>query len=60
MDRIHGTDEAFRRSKSFNRNIMLFGLTPAREMFPDPPKQKQNGHKEPGGREAVAEVSYPS
>ena len=60
MDRLHGTDEAFRRSKSHDRNIVLLGFSSAREMFPDPPKRKQNGlcHQAGGGATtAPAEVS---
>lgn len=62
MDRLHGTDETFRRSKSYNRNIILFGFTSAREMFPDSLKQKQNGQSSARGVHvpAVNEVSYPS
>lgn len=63
MDRLHGTDDAFRRSRSYDRNFILFGLTSAREMFPDPPKTKQNGHchrNSSGGIPTITEVSYPS
>ena len=35
LDRLHGTDGAFRRSKSFDRHFMIFGLSSARELVPD-------------------------
>lgn len=44
MDYLHGTDDLFRRSKSYDRNIFLCSLRSAREMFPDPQKKKQNGN----------------
>ena len=40
LDRLHGTDEAFRRSKSHDRHVVLLGLSSARELYPDPPKGK--------------------
>ena len=43
MDYLHGTDDLFRRSKSYDRNIFLCSLRSAREMFPDPLKEKRNG-----------------
>ena len=56
MDYLHGTDDVFRRSKSYDRNIVLFGLSSAREMFPDPPKK----NKQNGSSAIPAEVSYSS
>ncbi len=44
MDYLHGTDDLFRRSKSYDRNIFLYSLRSAREMFPDPLKIKENGN----------------
>ena len=44
MDYLHGTDDLFRRSKSYDRNVFLCSLRSAREVFPDPPKVKQNGN----------------
>lgn len=44
MDYLHGTDDMFRHSKSYDRNIFLCSLRSAREMFPDPLKTKQNGN----------------
>lgn len=40
LDRLHGTDEQFRQSKNHERHIMLLGLTPAKDLYPDPPKGK--------------------
>ena len=63
MDRIHGTDEAFRRSKNYDRNIILLGLTSAREKFPDPPKATKSSQCQPAVAQdgaAASEVSYPS
>ena len=44
MDYLHGTDDMFRHSKSYDRNIFLCSLRSAHEMFPDPLKIKQNGN----------------
>ena len=60
MDRLHGTDEAFRRSKNYDRNIILLGLTSARELFPDPPKIKKPSQQDTVNGAAASEVSYPS
>ena len=38
LDRLHGTDNIFRKSKAYQRHIFLTGLTPVSEMFPDEPK----------------------
>ena len=35
LDRLHGTDQAFRHSKSYERHVMLLGLNPARQLVPD-------------------------
>eukprot|EP00118_Oscarella_pearsei_P016736 m.161921 g.161921 ORF g.161921 m.161921 type:complete len:252 (+) comp38825_c0_seq2:601-1356(+) len=35
LDRLHGTDGAFRESKSFDRHFMIFGLSSAKELVPD-------------------------
>ena len=39
LDRLHGTDEQFRKSKKYQRHILLLGLTPMSETFPDEPKK---------------------
>nr|UYO77164.1 fatty acid hydroxylase domain-containing protein 2 like A [Penaeus japonicus] len=42
LDRLHGTDEKFRQSKQYARNITMFSLVPPREAFPDDvPKGKR-------------------
>ena len=43
LDRLHGTDEQFRRSKNYERHMFLFQLTPARELVPDDQKGKDVG-----------------
>ena len=35
LDRIHGTDVMFRKSKSYARHMMMLTLKPPREAFPD-------------------------
>lgn len=41
LDRLHGTDELFRRSKAYERHLLLLGFSSARELIPDPPKGKE-------------------
>ena len=40
LDRLHNTDEGFRHSKAYERHILLLGLSPAKELFPDTSKGK--------------------
>ncbi|XP_065670193.1 fatty acid hydroxylase domain-containing protein 2 isoform X2 [Hydra vulgaris] len=35
LDRLHGTDNLFIKTKAYDRHIMLLGLAPAKELFPD-------------------------
>lgn len=39
LDRLHGTDNLFRKSKGYERHVLLLGLSPAKEIIPDPPKK---------------------
>ncbi|XP_072040674.1 fatty acid hydroxylase domain-containing protein 2-like [Amphiura filiformis] len=39
LDRLHGTDNLFRQSKKYQRHILLLGLTPMSQTFPDEPKK---------------------
>ena len=39
LDRLHGTDAVFRRSKAYDRHVLLLGLTPVRQLVPEPAKQ---------------------
>ena len=39
LDRLHGTDVMFRNSKAYDRHIMLLGLTPLKQTFPDNTKK---------------------
>jgi len=39
LDRFHGTDSMFVKTKAYDRHIMLIGLTPAKERFPDEEKK---------------------
>ncbi|KAF4523704.1 hypothetical protein B566_EDAN011568 [Ephemera danica] len=38
LDWLHGTDTKFRATKGFHRNHLILGLTSARELYPDHPK----------------------
>jgi len=38
LDRLHGTDSLFRRTRAYARHIMFFGLTPLTVQFPDEAK----------------------
>lgn len=40
LDYLHGTDDLFRSNKAFDRHTILTGLTPAKELYPDPPKER--------------------
>jgi len=40
LDRLHGTDETFRQTKSYERHIVLLGLSSAKDLYPNPPKAK--------------------
>lgn len=40
LDRLHGTDAKFRNTIEFTRHLPMLTLVPAREMFPDRPKQQ--------------------
>eukprot|EP00057_Strongylocentrotus_purpuratus_P017030 XP_011671504.1 PREDICTED: fatty acid hydroxylase domain-containing protein 2 [Strongylocentrotus purpuratus] len=35
LDRLHGTDELFRKTKPYHRHFLLLGLTPVSQTFPD-------------------------
>jgi methylsterol monooxygenase len=35
LDRLHGTDVMFRKSKSYARHRLMLTLKPPREVFPD-------------------------
>ena len=35
LDRLHGTDEMFRKSKQHERHIVVLGLTPIKHIIPD-------------------------
>lgn len=38
LDRLHGTDSLFRRTRAYARHVMFFGLTPLSVQFPDETK----------------------
>lgn len=40
LDRLHGTDASFVKTKAYDRHIMLIGLASAKERFPDDKKLK--------------------
>jgi len=39
LDRLHGTDSMFVKSKAYDRHILLLGLEPAKTLFPDDKKK---------------------
>lgn len=41
LDRLHGTDANFKKTKAFERHTLLLSLTPLTESIPDPPKKVQ-------------------
>ncbi|XP_071951503.1 fatty acid hydroxylase domain-containing protein 2-like [Antedon mediterranea] len=41
LDRLHGTDVLFRKSKQYDRHILLTNLTPVAATFPDSPKKSK-------------------
>lgn len=47
LDRLHGTDSLFRKSKAHERHFLLLGLTPANQVIPDDPKKGDGGSARP-------------
>jgi len=41
LDRLHGTDNMFVKTKAYDRHIMLIGLASAKERFPDDEGEKK-------------------
>ena len=41
LDRVHGTDNLFRETKSYERHFLSTSLTPVRLLIPDSPKTKE-------------------
>ncbi|XP_046870389.1 fatty acid hydroxylase domain-containing protein 2 isoform X1 [Hypomesus transpacificus] len=41
LDRLHGTDSKFRKTKQCERHVLLLGTTPLNESIPDTPKKTQ-------------------
>ncbi|XP_061105084.1 fatty acid hydroxylase domain-containing protein 2 isoform X2 [Conger conger] len=41
LDRLHGTDSVFRKTKAYERHLLLLSLTPLTESIPDTPKKSQ-------------------
>ena len=39
LDRLHGTDSMFRKTKAYERHIMLLSLVPIKELYPDESKK---------------------
>lgn len=39
LDRLHGTDSLFRKTKQYQRHILLLGFTPVKHTVPDDPKE---------------------
>lgn len=40
LDRLHGTDNLFRKTKPYQRHFLLLALTPVSQMYPDDPKHR--------------------
>ncbi|XP_028638345.1 fatty acid hydroxylase domain-containing protein 2 [Grammomys surdaster] len=38
LDHLHGTDVTFKKTKAYERHVVLLGFTPLSESIPDPPK----------------------
>jgi sterol desaturase/sphingolipid hydroxylase (fatty acid hydroxylase superfamily) len=38
LDRLHGTDSMFRKTKAYERHVMLLSLVPIKELYPDDSK----------------------
>lgn len=38
LDRLHGTDQNFMKTKAYDRHIMMIGLQPIKDVFPDESK----------------------
>ncbi len=41
LDWLHSTDGSFRKGTSYQRHVILTGLTPANDLYPDAKKLKQ-------------------
>jgi len=41
LDRLHGTDSMFVKTKAYDRHILMIGLQPVKELFPDEKKKYQ-------------------
>lgn len=41
LDRLHGTDSKFRKTRHYERHTLLLGTTPLNESIPDAPKKTQ-------------------
>eukprot|EP00794_Sanderia_malayensis_P004509 gene4509-5106_t len=41
LDRLHGTDDMFRKTKCYDRHIMLLGMTPLKNTIPDDTKKAE-------------------
>ena len=48
LDYLHGTDDLFRSGQSYNRHVILLGLTPAKQLYPDPPKVNHSTYHKSG------------
>lgn len=51
LDRLHGTDKLFRRSKAYERHILVLGLNPVRQLIPDSPVKGKLQHCQSEGFE---------
>jgi len=50
LDWFHGTDGQFRKSKNFKRHIVLWGLTPAKQLIPDDEDTQDTDNKLSNGQ----------
>lgn len=42
LDRLHGTDDQFRKTEAFKRHILMLNFIPPREAIPDGSLQKKS------------------
>lgn len=42
LDRLHGTDDKFRKTKEYERHTLLLSLTPLTKSIPDTPQNKSD------------------
>jgi len=54
LDRLHGTDSLFRRTRAYSRHVMFFGLTPLSVQIPDETKVINGKSRSPSPTKELA------